>query len=68
MEARRAEMGIRKAFGGKRRTLLREVIGENLVLTFLGGIVGWLLSALFVAAISDNQISTNDATSTINSD
>ena len=56
MEARRAEMGIRKAFGGKRRTLLREVISENLVLTFLGGIVGWLLSALFVAAISDNTI------------
>jgi len=56
MEARRAEMGIRKAFGGKRRTLLREVIRENLVLTLLGGIVGWLLSALFIAAISDNQI------------
>ena len=56
MEARRAEMGIRKAFGGKRRTLLREAIRENLVLTLLGGAVGWLLSALFVAAISDNQI------------
>ena len=56
MEARRAEMGIRKAFGGKRRTLLREVISENLVLTLLGGAVGWLLSALFIAAISDNQI------------
>ena len=56
MEARRAEMGIRKAFGGKRRWLLREVISENLVLTLLGGIVGWVLSALFVTAISDNKI------------
>jgi len=56
MEARRAEMGIRKAFGGKRRTLLREVIRENLLLTLCGGAVGWLLSALFIAAISDNQI------------
>ena len=56
MEARRAEMGIRKAFGGKRRTLLRQVISENLLLTLLGGIVGWLLSALFIAAISNNQI------------
>ena len=56
MEARRAEMGIRKAFGAKRRTLLNEVISENLVLTLLGGIVGWVLSALFVSAISDNQI------------
>ena len=56
MEARRAEMGIRKAFGAKRRTLLNEVINENLMLTLLGGIVGWVLSALFVAAISDNKI------------
>lgn len=56
MEARRAEMGIRKAFGAKRRTLLGEVISENLVLTLLGGIVGWLLSALFIALIRDNQI------------
>lgn len=56
MEARRAEMGIRKAFGAKRKTLLREVVNENLVLTLLGGIVGWILSALFIAAISDNQI------------
>ena len=56
MEARRAEMGIRKAFGGKRQWLLREVISENLVLTLCGGAVGWLLSALFIAAISDNQI------------
>ncbi|MBP5424447.1 MAG: ABC transporter permease, partial [Prevotella sp.] len=56
MEARRAEMGIRKAFGGKQRWLLREVINENLLLTLLGGIVGWLLSALFIAAISDNKV------------
>ena len=56
MEARRAEMGIRKAFGAKRCTLLRQVISENLLLTLLGGIVGWLLSALFVAAISDNKV------------
>ena len=56
MEARRAEMGIRKAFGAKRRTLLNEVIHENLMLTLLGGIVGWVLSALFVAAIRNNQV------------
>ena len=56
MEARRAEMGIRKAFGAKRRTLLRETIRENLVLTLLGGILGWGLSALFIAAIRNNQI------------
>ncbi len=56
MEARRAEMGIRKAFGGKRRTLLREVIRENLVLTCCGGFVGWVLSWLFVLAIRRNSV------------
>ena len=56
MEARRAEMGIRKAFGAKRRTLLNEVIHENLVLTLLGGIAGWLLSWLFIATVSNTDI------------
>ena len=56
MEARRAEMGIRKAFGAKRRTLLNEVVHENLVLTLLGGIVGWLLSWLFITAVSNTDV------------
>ena len=56
MEGRRPEMGIRKAFGAKRRTLLREVIRENLVLTLCGGAVGWLLSWLFITAISSNSV------------
>ena len=56
MEARRAEMGIRKAFGAKRRTLLREVIHENLVLTLCGGAVGWVLSWLFILAIRSNAV------------
>lgn len=49
MEARRPEMGIRKAFGAKQRTLLKEVINENLVLTLCGGAVGWVLSCLYIS-------------------
>jgi putative ABC transport system permease protein len=56
MEARRAEMGIRKAFGAKRRELLNEVIHENLVLTLLGGAVGWVLSWLFLCAVRNSEI------------
>ena len=56
MEARRAEMGIRKAFGAKRRWLLREVISENLILTLLGGIVGYALSWLFISAMRGNPM------------
>ena len=56
MEARVAEMGIRKAFGAKKRVLLNEVIQEHLVLTLCGGIVGYLLSWLFIAAVHNSAV------------
>ena len=40
MERRLPEMAVRKAFGAKRRTLLWQVVVENLVLTIIGGIAG----------------------------
>ena len=51
MKRRLPEMGVRKAFGAKRRELLHQVISENLVLTLCGGAVGlvitWLLLYVF---------------------
>ena len=44
MERRLPEMAIRKAFGAKRRTLLWQVIMENLLLTLLGGAIGLCLA------------------------
>ena len=55
MEARRPEMGIRKAFGAKKRTLLREVINENLVLTLCGGAAGWILSCLYLNLVCQSE-------------
>ena len=43
MEGRMAEMGIRKAFGARRRRLLREVLTDNLWFTCIGGVVGYVL-------------------------
>ena len=40
MESRLAEMGIRKTFGAWRTTLLNMVLWENLLLTFIGGLIG----------------------------
>lgn len=40
MESRLAEMGIRKTFGAWRNTLLNMVLWENLLLTFIGGLIG----------------------------
>ena len=44
MERRLPEMAIRKAFGAKRRTLLWQVMMENLMLTLMGGAVGLCLA------------------------
>ena len=44
MESRLAEMGIRKTFGAWRSTLLNMVLWENLLLTFMGGVLGLLLA------------------------
>lgn len=50
MDGRLSEMGIRKSFGASRSELLGQVVGENLILTLLGGLVGLALAwlALYV--------------------
>lgn len=40
MKKRMEELGVRKAFGARNRTLLLQILYENLLLTFLGGVVG----------------------------
>lgn len=44
MESRLAEMGVRKAFGAKKRELLFQIMAENIVLTFIGSVVGLLMA------------------------
>ena len=46
MVKRSSEIGVRKAFGGTRIQLIYQIIIENLLLTFLGGILGFVLSYL----------------------
>ncbi|MBC5643743.1 ABC transporter permease [Parabacteroides sp. BX2] len=44
MKKRMEELGIRKAFGAQNRTLLLQILYENLLLTLLGGLIGLLIS------------------------
>lgn len=44
MRKRISELGVRKAFGANRSTLINQVLIENLLLTFIGGIFGLLIS------------------------
>lgn len=53
MEQRLSEFGLRQSFGAPKRTLLMQILTENLVLTTMGGIVGLLLSFLIIYLGSD---------------
>ena len=48
MEDREAEVGIRKAFGAPSWKLLYRLINENLLLSFMGGVLGILVSYLLI--------------------
>lgn len=44
MKRRTAEIGVRKAFGAKRHTILIQVLYENFITSLIGGVLGLLLS------------------------
>lgn len=45
---RSSEIGVRKAFGASSKTLVYQFIVENLILTFLGGLIGIILSSVII--------------------
>ena len=42
------EIGVRRAFGAKRGSIIGQMFGENLVITIAGGTIGLVLSIIFV--------------------
>lgn len=53
MKKRMEEIGIRKAFGARNRTLLMQILYENFFLTLLGGFAGLLLSYVLINALKE---------------
>jgi putative ABC transport system permease protein len=49
---RASEIGVRKAFGASSRTLVGQFIIENVVLTLIGGLIGFVLSLAVLRAIT----------------
>ena len=48
MKKRTSEIGVRKAFGAKRHIILIQVLCENLITSFTGGIIGLALSIVVI--------------------
>ena len=51
---RASEIGVRKAFGASSRTLIVQFVVENLALTMIGGLVGFVLAGFALRAINDS--------------
>ncbi|RFZ84262.1 ABC transporter permease [Mucilaginibacter terrenus] len=56
---RSSEIGVRKAFGASSKTLVYQFIVENLILTFLGGIIGIVLSVVVMYFINSAKFIAN---------
>jgi putative ABC transport system permease protein len=56
---RSSEIGVRKAFGASSRTLTLQFIVENLILTFLGGVIGVILSFIVLQIINSANLIEN---------
>ena len=53
---RSSEIGVRKAFGASSRTLVVQFIIENLILTFIGGAIGIVLSFFIIRTLNGNGL------------
>lgn len=66
VQKRRAEMGVRKAFGATYGVLIRQVLYENGLMTLIGGVLGLILSLLFLPVCKDFLLTSADTA--LNSD
>lgn len=53
---RASEIGVRRAFGAPRRSLVAQFLVENVVLTLLGALLGLVLAAATLAAINASGV------------
>lgn len=56
MFERASEIGVRKAYGASRIRLVGQFVLENVVLTFLGAVLGFVLSAVFLHLLNESGI------------
>jgi len=64
IKRRTEEIGIRKAFGAKKYTILAQVLYENMITSIIGGLIGLVLSYFMVSWLKEWLLGVN-ADSTI---
>lgn len=60
LQKRISEIGVRRAYGAKRKSIISQIFTENLLLSLIGGVIGLGLSLIFVAFLSGYFISVTD--------
>ncbi|MDE6543847.1 MAG: ABC transporter permease, partial [Muribaculaceae bacterium] len=60
LHQRRAEIGVKRAFGASRARIISEIFAENIVVTLVAGLVGYLLSVGF-ALIYGSELFTSSS-------
>ena len=53
---RSSEIGVRKAFGASKMNILMQFVFENIVLTVLGGIIGFLLAMILINLLNNSGL------------
>ncbi len=52
---RSSEIGVRKAFGANSGNILTQFVFENVILTLIGGLIGFILAYIMIGVINDTQ-------------
>lgn len=60
LRTRISEIGVRRAFGAKKRNIITQIFSENLIMSFIGGGIGLCLSLIFLSFLSGYFIVFND--------
>jgi ABC-type transport system, involved in lipoprotein release, permease component len=56
---RSSEIGVRKAFGASSSKLVAQFIFENIILTFLGGIIGLVIASIAITVFNHSNVIPN---------
>lgn len=61
MQHRISEIGVRRAYGARKRDIVYQLLGENFIVTLAGGVIGLVFSYLFMVFLSSSFISMVDS-------